>query len=403
MAQSVAPALNDAVDNGDGSYTNWFGTFTPDEGMISNTGWVDHMEHGRLWLNANGQNLWIYDPNVDALGLGNGGWIYTNRNIFPNFYVKKPGSNWLIFVSGVQGPEGTPRVFVDLFAGSNVYLPKATTDSIVDIAIGNEAFSTLVTAVSTAGLVDALSSEGPFTVFAPVNDAFAALGGDTINALLADTDALTNVLTYHVVPGRYPSGKLGLDLGAILKGEYISGYVQTLNGSDLRIDVTPFGILLNGDTMVTVPDIEGSNGIIHVIDQVLLPPKDIVDTAIDAGFNTLVAAVQAAGLESALRGDGPFTVFAPTDEAFAALGEETINALLADPDTLGNILLYHVVGAQVYSSEVMPGNVTMLNGDMASLSADDMGNLMIDGANIIVTDVQAANGVIHVIDAVITP
>lgn len=405
-AQSGSLALKDAMDNGDGSYTNWFGTFTPEDGSVMDSGWVKHAEHGRIWLNANGQSLWIYDPNVHALGLGINGWIYTSRYTYPYFYVKKPGSDWLIFVSDVSGPEGTPRVFVDFRDKNQVYLPKATRDTIVDIAAGSSDFSSLVTAVSTAGLVDALSSNGPFTVFAPPNSAFNALDPDALNDLLtnpASLGALTDILTYHVVPGRYPSGKLGFDLGAILRGEYISGYVQTLNGADLRIDVTPFGILLNGDTMVTSPDIEARNGLIHIIDNVLLPPKDIVDTAIEAGFNTLVAAVQAAGLENVLRGDGPYTVFAPTDEAFAALGEAKINELLADPVTLGNILLYHVVGDKVYSSEVMPGDVPMANGDMASASADDMGNLMIDGANIIITDVPAANGVIHVIDAVITP
>jgi uncharacterized surface protein with fasciclin (FAS1) repeats len=227
-----------------------------------------------------------------------------------------------------------------------------------------------------------------------------------LNALLTDADqlpALTSILTYHVVPGRVTSGMLGLDLGAILSGEMFSGYVTTLGGADLRVDVTPFGILLNGSTMVTTPDVEASNGIIHVIDEVLLPPQDIVDTAINAGFSTLVTAVQAAGLEETLRGEGPFTVFAPTDEAFSAIPEETLTALLADPETLSNILLYHATSGKVYQSEVAVGEVPMANGDSATVSIGESGELLIDGATITATDIVTSNGVIHVIDAVILP
>ncbi|HKJ90132.1 MAG TPA: fasciclin domain-containing protein, partial [Oceanipulchritudo sp.] len=276
----------------------------------------------------------------------------------------------------------------------------------VDIAAGNPAFSSLVTALSTAGLVDPLSGEGPFTVFAPTDDAFAQLDPDTLNDLLTNPDslpALSNILTYHVIPGRLTSADLGLDLGSILRGESLSGYATTLGGSDLKIDVTPFGILLDGTTMVTTPDIEGSNGVIHVIDSVLLPPSDIVDTAVTGGFSTLVTAVQAAGLEDALRGDGPLTVFAPTDEAFAALGEDTLSSLLADPETLADILLYHVLSGDVYASEVAPGEVPMLNGDSATIDTTETGSLTIEGANIIGTDIVTSNGVIHVIDAVILP
>jgi uncharacterized surface protein with fasciclin (FAS1) repeats len=405
QAQSLAPALSDASDNGDGSYTNWFGTFSP-EGTLANAGWINHDEHGRLYIDASGENLWAYDPNVAALGDAFHGWIYTNRDFFPYFYVEADPALYLIYVPGVPGPASTPRVFLTAGDLGTLFLPKATTDSIVDIAVAGEAFSSLETAVITAGLVDALSGEGPLTVFAPTDAAFGKLDPDTLNALLTDADqlpALTSILTYHVVPGRVTSGMLGLDLGAILSGEMFSGYVTTLGGADLRVDVTPFGILLNGSTMVTTPDVEASNGIIHVIDEVLLPPQDIVDTAINAGFSTLVTAVQAAGLEETLRGEGPFTVFAPTDEAFSAIPSETLNALLADPETLSNILLYHATSGKVYQSEVAVGEVPMANGDSATVSIGESGELLIDGATITATDIVTSNGVIHVIDAVILP
>jgi uncharacterized surface protein with fasciclin (FAS1) repeats len=197
---------------------------------------------------------------------------------------------------------------------------------------------------------------------------------------------------------------LGLDVVSLLKGATVNGYVETVNGSDLRIDVTPFGVMLDGTTMVTTPDIEAGNGIIHVINEVLLPPQDIVGTAIDAGiFTTLVAAVQAAGLETTLRETDGLTVFAPTDDAFAALGAETINSLLANPTALADILAYHVVAAPVYSANVAAGPVGMFNGDDATLSVTAEGTLKINDANIVITDIVASNGVIHVIDAVILP
>jgi transforming growth factor-beta-induced protein len=415
-AQSLAPALQDAVDNGDGSYTNWFGTFTPTDGTLRNTGGISHEEHGDLWISAMGNGLWIYDPNVKALGAGINGWIYTSKFFFPYFYVRTGNGSWFIYISGVEGPGGTPRVFYNTIAKENLFLSKSTTDTIVGVASGNEAFSSLVTAVVAADLVDALSSPGSFTVFAPVDDAFAALDPNVLNDLLTNPEsksALTDILTYHVVPGRIPSGELGLNLGSILRGEYISGYVETLNGADLRIDTTPFGVMINGTSMVVLPDVEASNGIIHVIDEVLLPPADIVDTAIgNPDFSTLVEAVVKAGLVDALRGTDPeLTVFAPTNAAFdaaakallenpEATGSELVEAL--DVETLTAVLLYQVVGAAVYSSEVAEGPVPTLGGASATISIGETG-LMIDGANIIATDVAASNGVIHVIDQVILP
>ena len=413
---ALAPALDDAVDNGDDSYTNWFGTYTPESAMLEDTGWINHDEHGRIYVSAFGDNLWVYDPNVDALGEDFHGWIYTSRTWFPYFYVNS--GTFLYFVSGIEGPGGTPRVFVDLTTSNKVFLSKSTTGTIVDVAVG-AGFDALAAAATKASLLDALSGEGPLTVFAPINAAFdttaAAIlgegntGADLVAAL--EPEALADILLYHVVAGRVPSGPLGLDVGALLRGEYISGYVTSLGGADLKVDITPFGVMLNGTTMVVAPDVAASNGIIHVIDQVLLPPKDIVGVAVDAGFSSLAAAATKANLVEALMGPGPLTVFAPTNEAFdnaaaAILGEgKTGGDLVAalEPEALADILLYHVVNAKVYASEVAPGPVGMLNGDSSTVSISAEGDLMIDGATIVATDIVAANGVIHVIDAVILP
>jgi uncharacterized surface protein with fasciclin (FAS1) repeats len=404
LEAQLAPSLNDAVDNGDGSYTNWFGTFSPLDGQLANEAWYSHAEHGYLYIWARGNNFWVYDENINALGEGLTGFAFTNPSLFPQFFIQ--GAGWYFYVPGVTGPEATPRIFINR-KGDVILLPKATTNSIVDIAAGSDDFTSLVAAVVAADLVTTLDEGGPFTVFAPTNSAFAKLDPATVSDLLTNPEskgALTDILTYHVVPGRITSSMLGLDVISLLKGATLGGFVETVNGSDLRIDITPFGVMLDGTTMVTMPDVEAANGIIHFIDEVLMPPADIIDTAINAGiFNTLYAAIDAAGLESTLRETDGLTVFAPTDDAFAALGEETINALLADPTTLGNILAYHVFVGEAYSAAVAEGAIPMFNGDEAVISVTAEGTLMINDANIIITDIVASNGVIHVIDAVILP
>jgi len=132
--------------------------------------------------------------------------------------------------------------------------------------------------------------------------------------------------------------------------------------------------------------------------------KDIVDTAIEAGsFDTLVTAVQAAGLVETLKGEGPFTVFAPTDEAFAAIPEADLEALLADEEQLTAVLTYHVVSGKVMAAEVIElDTVTTVEGSEIDIEVID-GGVMVDGANVVTADIETSNGVIHVIDAVIMP
>jgi len=270
---------------------------------------------------------------------------------------------------------------------------------IVDTAIAADDFNTLVTAVQEAGLVEALKSEGPFTVFAPTDAAFAALPEGTLETLLANPDQLRDILLYHVVEGKVMAADvLGLD----------GAQVETLLGEDIEIGIMDGKVYIN-DAQVITTDIETSNGVIHVIDTVIVPSDelmDIVDTAVKAdNFNTLVTAVQEAGLVNALKGDGPFTVFAPTDEAFAALPEGILNNLLANPDLLTEVLLYHVVEGKVMAEDVVGLNGTKaatLNGKEVSINVSD-GKVFINEAQVITTDVKATNGVIHVIDSVLVP
>ena len=280
--------------------------------------------------------------------------------------------------------------------------------SIVDLALASPDLTTLVTALQAADLVSALADEDAlFTVFAPTDDAFAALGEDAIAALLADTDALTNVLLYHVVAGAAVDS---VDATA-LYGEMVT----MLNEADVTIDIRDGELYIN-DSKVIIKDIPATNGIIHVIDMVLIPESEeaveptgtIVDIALaDPQFSTLVTALEAADLVATLADEtAVFTVFAPTDDAFALLGTDTINSLLADIPTLSNILTYHVIGDLAVDAATAisldGSDVEMLNGDTVSVSVQD-DVLYINDSAVIAADVVATNGVIHVIDAVLTP
>ncbi len=271
--------------------------------------------------------------------------------------------------------------------------------TIVDIAVNDGRFTTLVTALQAADLVDTLSGEGPFTVFAPTDDAFAALPAGALEGLLADIPALTDVLTYHVVSGKVMASQVvGLDSA------------DTVLGQPVNITVDGDTVMVN-DAKVIITDIEASNGVIHVIDTVLLPPaaaeeadQTIVDIAVNDGrFTTLVTALQAADLVDTLSGEGPFTVFAPTDDAFAALPAGALEGLLADIPALTDVLTYHVVSGKVMAADVVNlDSATSVQGAPIDIMVNG-GSVMVNDANVIITDIEGSNGVIHVIDAVILP
>ncbi len=293
--------------------------------------------------------------------------------------------------------------------------PAAAAPTIVDIAVEDGRFTTLVTALEAAGLVEALQGEGPFTVFAPTDDAFAALPEGALEGLLADTEALSNVLLYHVASGAVKAADVvGLD----------GQEVASLSGENFKIMLDGSNVMINGSKVI-IPDIEGSNGVIHVIDAVILPPADemaveedmaedkmekmdqtIVDIALsDENFSTLVTALEAAGLVEALQGEGPFTVFAPTNEAFEALPEGALEALLADPEVLTDVLLYHVVEGKAMAADVVEldgQKVETLLGQYIDIMIDGE-TVMADGAQVVAADITATNGVIQVIDSVLLP
>lgn len=268
--------------------------------------------------------------------------------------------------------------------------------SVVETAIAAGQFKTLVQAVKAAGLVDALQGEGPFTIFAPTDAAFANLPKGTLTSLLepAQKGTLANILTYHVIPGN-------------LDAKHVAsrGFLTSLNGQRVDIKVDDSGVRVDGATVVQT-DIHCSNGVIHVIDAVILPAKqNVVETAAAAGtFNTLIAAAKAAGLVPALTGDGPLTVFAPTDAAFAKLPKGTVESLLKEEnrDQLAKILKFHVVAGRVYSDQVKKGSADTLAGlPVATQRAG--ATIHVGAAKVVAADLEASNGVIHVIDSVLLP
>jgi uncharacterized surface protein with fasciclin (FAS1) repeats len=285
-----------------------------------------------------------------------------------------------------------------------VLLPQGT---IVEMAKANPNLSVLVEAVVAADLASTLSATGPFTVFAPTNAAFTALLaelGVTKESLLANKPLLTQVLRYHVLSPQVVK-KVDIALGKA---------VTPLQGGFFKIDAAGADVVItdgrNRTSKITATDVIATNGVVHVVDKVLLPAdKTIVQTAqANPAFSILVEAVVAADLAGILSQPGPFTVFAPTDTAFAALLTElgvTKAQLLADKPLLTKVLTYHVIAGAVLKANVPVGSpINTLQGDTLTVDAalaitDQRGRK----ATITATDILNSNGVIHVIDKVLLP
>jgi transforming growth factor-beta-induced protein len=269
--------------------------------------------------------------------------------------------------------------------------------SILDTAAADGRLSTLVTAIGKSNAGAVLGGKGPFTVFAPTNEAFARLDPEVLQDLLrpAQQPRLDALLSYHVVPGRVAAAEVaGRRSLATANGQLlpIRG-----SGDQLRID----------EAGLVITDIVCSNGIVHVVDAVLLPESRSL-AAIAKGrsqFRTLVAAIEAAGLTKALSGEGPFTVLAPTNAAFEKLPAGTVEALLQpeNRERLQAILKFHVIPGRISASAaVAAGNAKTLEGSSVAFEVVD-GALRVQGAVVVKNDIQAANGTVHVIDSVLLP
>ena len=278
--------------------------------------------------------------------------------------------------------------------------PAGPTLNIPETAQSTGVHTSLVAALSHAGLVETLQGDGPFTVFAPTDEAFAAAGID-LSAFDTEeeNETLSDILLYHVLSGAVPSSDVTDGLT-----------VAMVNGDNASFTVTADGVTIEGAN-VTTADVETTNGVIHVIDKVLMPPADpvvvpdIPSIAASTGVHdALVAALTKADLVATLQGEGPFTVFAPTDQAFTDAGID-LDAFTTEEEiaVLADILLYHVLSGAVPSSDVTDGlTVAMVNGDNASFTVTADG-VTIEGASVTTADVTASNGVIHVIDKVLMP
>ena len=279
--------------------------------------------------------------------------------------------------------------------------------NIVEIAQGTASLSTLVDALERAGLTEALSGDGPFTVFAPSNDAFAKLDPDVLNNIISTPSLLTSLLQYHVV-------------GAELTSDRLNGTVQTLlSGQSLEVDNSG-GVTVNGTSNVTTADVIASNGVVHVIDEVLIPEDFYAQTLaqIVAGspdHKILLSALgkpELAGLLAAANDPTQnLTVFAPTDAAFdavvAALGLTSIDDIPVE--LLNEIVTYHILGTSVTSDQLANGDVnTLLPGipggpEFEFVTVDLTDGVKINNANVTAPDLKAVNGVAHVVDAVLLP
>ncbi|MGC9341449.1 MAG: fasciclin domain-containing protein, partial [Bacteroidales bacterium] len=275
-----------------------------------------------------------------------------------------------------------------------VLTPPSTT--VVDIVVENDHLQVLEEAVKAAGLVEILKGEGPYTIFAPSNNAFHALPEGTLKALLEDPSGdLTNILFYHVLSDKIYSNDL-----------YDGQEVETVLGKNVKVTINEKGVFIN-DAKVVVKDIKADNGVVHIIDAVLIPEerKTVADIVIESEVhNTLEAALNAAKLVETLKGEGNYTVFAPTDDAFHALPEGLLETLLEDPSgQLKDILLYHVVSGKALSTDLVNGQkIKTLLGEDITVTINEKG-VFINDAKVTIADIEAENGVVHVIDAVLIP
>jgi len=312
----------------------------------------------------------------------------TLRFSLNNGGVQVNGAN--VTTADLQASNGVVHVI------DGVLLETVTT---TERAVLTPGLSTLADAVGAAGLADDLNGSGPFTVFAPVNAAFGDIDADE---LTADSDLLTKVLTYHVIAGN------AIEAADISDGQT----VETLQGGDLSFSIDGGTVRVNG-IPVTTTDIQTSNGVVHLIDGVLLEATTVTERAIlTPAFSTLADLVVQAGLDDDLNGSGPFTVFAPTNQAFLDALDADDNGQIdgnevPEQSQLESILTYHVIAGQaVASSAISDGqSVQTLEGSDVTFGVNS-GTIAVnpssDNATVAVPDVQVSNGIIHGIDAVLT-
>ena len=288
----------------------------------------------------------------------------------------------------VAPPTTIPQTTVETTAAP---LPPAVFD-IVATALSANVFTQLAGLVVNAGLVETLRGPGPFTVFAPTDDAFLKVPANIKHTIEDDPDTLMTVLTYHVVSGEITAADLE------------EGQLDTIAGVPLTITRDGDDVYVNG-SKIAAADVQATNGVVHVMGDVLVPPLgDIIDVATTLpGFETLATLVTQADLIDTLKSEGPFTVFAPLDSAFEALPAATVEAVTTDPELLATVLTYHVIPGKLSLSDLQPGSIETVAGIELEITKDDAGNTLVNGIPVAVGNVQATNGVIHVLGEVLVP
>ena len=301
--------------------------------------------------------------------------------------VTKVGDSF--YVDGNLVGAGVAASNGEVYVMGDVLVPAI--GDIIDIATTLPGFDTLAGLVTKGGLVDTLKSEGPFTVFAPTNDAFAKLPTAIVDTVVGDATTLDTVLKYHVIAGKYNLDQLP------------EGKIKTVAGVELTVTKADGVTYIDGNAVV-VQNVQAKNGVIHVLGNVLVPPLgDIIDVATTLpGFDTLAGLVTQANLIDTLKSEGPFTVFAPTNDAFKALDAATLAKVQADPKLLDTVLKYHVIAGKLTTDQLKEGKIMTVAGVELTVTKKD-GVTYIDGNPIVVQNVQASNGVIQVMGAVLVP
>jgi transforming growth factor-beta-induced protein len=302
-------------------------------------------------------------------------------------------NNATVSPADVLADNGVIHVIGQVLLPPDLVLPP----SVVEIATSGN-FSTLGAALQASGVDADISGPGPFTVFAPTEEAFANLPIGALEFLLRNTDILAAVLSYHVVNGAFLS--TDLQDQALLP--------TMLPGASLMVSIN--GTVMINDATVSVDDVAALNGVVHIIDTVLIPegklPPNIPGLVVAAGeYPTLLAALTAGELVDPLSAPGPFTIFAPSEPAFAKLPTGTIESLLLpkNKDLLVKILQQHTISGLLKSTDISDGlTATALNGETLTFSATDAG-ITVDGVSVVSPNILALNGVVHVVNEVIIP
>ncbi|MCX2746111.1 fasciclin domain-containing protein [Mangrovivirga sp. M17] len=383
LAAAEEAGLDGALTDENNDLTVFAPTNDAFAAFLNANGWADVTEIPDAALESVLQ-YHILASSKNSGELGNSEATLQGSALYPNASALTINGNTNISAVDVEASNGVIHV-IDM-----VLMPP--TDNIVDIAAGDENFSVLVSLLQRVDLVDAVRN-GEFTVFAPTNTAFENSGITAdVAAELSDAEVI-DILTYHVLSGYAFSSDL------------TNGDITMLNGEPLTVDAdngTLQGANNEDPVNIATTNILGTNGVIHVIDGVVLPPKTIVDQAVYNGFDSLAVAVEQAGLVEALSG-GELTVFAPTNDAFVNLLSQLSYVQISDipTDLLSAVLTYHVVDGAFTSDMLSDGYLPTLNGQAIDV---DVTNLILnDNANIIAIDVMADNGVVHAINSVMVP